>query len=70
LLHLPETSEIVSVTSDWKQVTLEFSTSESETSISHGCRFGLEDQQIFGTAWFDDLKLEYLGPAQTDGDPN
>ena len=58
LLNRPETSEVISATTDWKQVTLEFTTTESETTLSPGFRFGLEGQQIAGTAWFDDLKLE------------
>lgn len=58
LLNRPEISELISTTGDWKQVTLEFTTTESETTISPGCRFGLEGQQISGTAWFDNLKLE------------
>ena len=58
LLNRPETSEVISATSDWKQVTLEFTTTETETTISPGFRLGLEGQQITGTAWFDDLTLE------------
>lgn len=58
LLNRPETSEVISATTDWKQVALEFTTTESETTLSPGFRFGLEGQQITGTAWFDDLKLE------------
>lgn len=58
LLNRPETSEVISATTDWKQVTLEFTTTETETTVSPGFRLGLEGQQISGTAWFDDLKLE------------
>jgi WD40 repeat protein len=58
LLNRPETSEVISVTSDWKQVKLEFITTESETTVSPGFRLRLEGQQVSGTAWFDDLKLE------------
>ena len=58
LLNRPETSEVISATTDWKQVTLEFTTTETETPVSPGFRLGLEGQQISGTAWFDDLKLE------------
>jgi len=39
---------------------MEFTTSESETTASPGCRFGLEGQQITGNAWFDDMKIEKL----------
>jgi hypothetical protein len=60
LLNRPETSEVISATTDWKQVTLEFTTTETETTVSPGFRLGLEGQQISGTAWFDDLKLEVI----------
>jgi hypothetical protein len=58
VLGREETSEVISATGDWKQVTLEFTTLEYETTISLGCRLGFEGQQVTGTAWFDDLKLE------------
>ena len=58
LLNRPETSEVISATTDWKQVTFEFTTTETETTVSPGFRLGLEGQPISGTAWFDDLKLE------------
>jgi len=58
LLNRPESGEVVFANSDWKKVTLEFTTNESETTISPSFRFGLKGQQIAGTAWFDDLILE------------
>jgi serine/threonine protein kinase/WD40 repeat protein len=57
LLNRLGTSEVISATTDWKQVSLEFTT-ESETTIAPGFRLGLEGQKVSGTAWFDDLKLE------------
>ena len=60
LLNCPETSQVISATSDWKQVSLEFTATEVETVVSPGFRFGLEGQQISGTAWFDDMKLEKI----------
>ena len=60
LLNRPETSQAISATTDWKQVTLEFTTTEAETVVSPGFRFGLEGQLISGTAWFDDMKLEKI----------
>jgi hypothetical protein len=60
LLNRPETSEVISAASDWKQVTLEFTTTETETTVSPGFRLGLEGQQISGTDWFDDMKLEEI----------
>jgi hypothetical protein len=48
-----ETSEVITGTSDWKQVTWDFSTGDAN-SITLGCRLGL----AVGTAWFDDLKLD------------
>ena len=37
---------------------LEFTATENETTVSPGFLLDLEGQQISGTAWFDDLKLE------------
>ena len=53
-----ETSEVIFATTDWKQVMLEFTATENETTVSPGFLLDLEGQQISGTAWFDDLKLE------------
>ena len=52
-------SEIVTGTSDWKQITWDFQTGETAT-ISLGCRMGSNITTCTGTAWFDDLKLEKI----------
>ena len=52
-----DSSESILGTSDWKQVTLEFNTSE-QTVLNIGCRLGHHGSSCTGTAWFDDLTLE------------
>ena len=59
ILNREDTSEIISGVTDWKQVTVEFTTGD-ETTITLGCRLGMPDQSCTGRAWFDDLKLEEI----------
>ena len=57
ILNREETSEIVTGTTDWKQITWEFTTRD-ETTITLNCQVGGKNERCEGTAWFDDLKLE------------
>lgn len=55
--------ESVTGTNEWREITWEFTT-DTETTRQIGCRLGYYGSTCTGTAWFDDLKLEYLGPVQ------
>ena len=56
-------SESLTGTTDWKQVTWEFTTGDT-TTITIGCRLGQDSNLCTGTAWFDDLTLEKLEVPQ------
>ncbi len=49
-------------TTDWQKIIWEFQT-EDESTLRIGCRLGHFGSTCTGTAWFDDVTLEYLGPG-------
>ncbi len=53
-----ERSSAVVGTQDWAEITLYFN-SGNRTKVNIGFRLGGYDDECTGTAWFDDIKLEY-----------
>ena len=51
-------------TNDWSYVTVEFN-SLSNTQVTVAARLGTYNGEAIGTAWFDQLYLERLGPPNT-----
>jgi WD40 repeat protein/predicted Ser/Thr protein kinase len=56
-------SETLIGNNEWTQIVWEFWT-QDESSLQLGCRLGHFGSTCTGTAWFDDLKLEYIGSVQ------
>lgn len=52
-----ETSQMVSQTADWQEITLLFN-SKTRTQVQIGFRLGGYDKMSKGTAWFSDIKVE------------
>ncbi|MFO0979303.1 MAG: hypothetical protein U0996_23045 [Planctomycetaceae bacterium] len=55
------TSEVISESTGWKQVSVEWTTADDQTSLVAGCRV-ISNWETKGTVWFDDLVLEELPP--------
>ena len=52
-----ETSEAITGTNDWQEITLMFNSNSRET-VEIGFRLGGYEEYSKGTAWFSDIKLE------------